>query len=117
MPDDLELGGEYEVPLDVSQAMSLLVNAARIDPHLRDAAVKVERYLYDLFESRNYWCNARSEDISLDLARMREALEALVFYAPDGGSIDYTVSDFAIAILHGKSVEEATDSGRDVADG
>jgi hypothetical protein len=37
-----------EMPREVSNALSLLLNAARIDPVLMDAARKVDRYIHDV---------------------------------------------------------------------
>lgn len=48
-----ETSGAEAMPREVANAMSLLLNAARIDPVLRDAAVKVERYIRDLVDSEH----------------------------------------------------------------
>ena len=73
---------------EVGNALTLLVHASRVSPHLREAVAVVENRLRELeadLDAALRWRSMRADEISLDLAalvteneRLRDALQDIV---------------------------------------
>jgi hypothetical protein len=57
--------------------------------------------------AENHDLHAERDALRERLAEMERGYETLVFYSRDDGGIDYVVSEFAMAMLHGASVDDA----------